>query len=103
MENQSNNLIYESGKRIFGLKKFSLMGIVFDLSNQTFQSIKISAMHPDKREQMDQEEENEMPPEHSEKREIIEHKIDEELEQSFPASDPPSYSQPGNDDIKRTD
>lgn len=26
-----------------------------------------------------------------------EEKIDEQLEQSFPASDPPSYSQPGND------
>ncbi len=33
-------------------------------------------------------------------KEKIEKKIDEELEQSFPASDPPSYSQPGNDDIK---
>ena len=30
----------------------------------------------------------------------LEQKIDEELDQSFPASDPPSYSQPGNDDIK---
>lgn len=28
-----------------------------------------------------------------------ERKIDEQIEQSFPASDPPSYSQPGNDDI----
>lgn len=26
-----------------------------------------------------------------------EKKIDEELEQTFPASDPPSYSRPGND------
>lgn len=26
-----------------------------------------------------------------------EEKIDEQLEQSFPASDPPSYSSPGND------
>lgn len=26
-----------------------------------------------------------------------ERKIDEQLEQTFPASDPPSYSQPGND------
>lgn len=26
-----------------------------------------------------------------------ERKIDEQLEQSFPASDPPSYSRPGND------
>ncbi|MEO6948221.1 MAG: hypothetical protein ABI123_01220 [Ginsengibacter sp.] len=31
----------------------------------------------------------------------LEDKIDAELEDSFPASDPPSYSQPGNDDIKR--
>jgi len=30
-----------------------------------------------------------------------ERKIDEQIEQSFPASDPPSYSQPGNDDIDR--
>lgn len=27
-------------------------------------------------------------------------KIDEQIDQSFPASDPPSYSQPGNDDVK---
>lgn len=26
-----------------------------------------------------------------------EHKIDQQLEDSFPASDPPSYSQPGNE------
>lgn len=26
-----------------------------------------------------------------------EKRIDEQLEQTFPASDPPSYSQPGND------
>lgn len=35
-----------------------------------------------------------------EEKEQIEKKIDGELDQSFPASDPPSYSQPGNDDIK---
>jgi hypothetical protein len=35
-----------------------------------------------------------------EKKQHLEEKIDEELDQSFPASDPPSYSQPGNDDIK---
>ncbi len=29
-----------------------------------------------------------------------EQKIDEQLEQTFPASDPPSYSQPGNDGIE---
>jgi|GEM_PF-1285383 len=31
---------------------------------------------------------------------IIDERVDEELEQTFPASDPPSYSVPGNDDIK---
>ncbi|MGV3762795.1 hypothetical protein [Parapedobacter sp.] len=30
-----------------------------------------------------------------------ERKIDEQIEQSFPASDPPSYSQPGNDSIEK--
>lgn len=30
-----------------------------------------------------------------------ERKIDEEIEQSFPASDPPSYSQPGNNDLEK--
>lgn len=34
-------------------------------------------------------------------REEIEKEIDRQLEQSFPASDPPSYSMPGNDDIKK--
>lgn len=29
-----------------------------------------------------------------------EREIDEQLEQTFPASDPPSFSQPGNEDIK---
>lgn len=33
-------------------------------------------------------------------KENVSQKIDEEVEQSFPASDPPSYSKPGNDDIK---
>jgi len=37
---------------------------------------------------------------HTTEKEEVEKKIDEELDQSFPASDPPSYSQPGNDDIK---
>ena len=31
----------------------------------------------------------------------LDEKIDEALEQTFPASDPPSYSQPGNKDIKK--
>ncbi len=30
-----------------------------------------------------------------------ERKIDEQLEQTFPASDPPSYSQPGNDSVEK--
>lgn len=34
-------------------------------------------------------------------REEIEKAIDEELNQTFPASDPPSYSMPGNDGIKK--
>ena len=37
---------------------------------------------------------------HKTAKEEVEKRIDEELDQSFPASDPPSYSQPGNNDIK---
>lgn len=33
----------------------------------------------------------------NDRREEKEKKIDEQIEQSFPASDPPSYSSPGND------
>lgn len=33
------------------------------------------------------------------KEDVKERKIDDQLDQSFPASDPPSYSKPGNDDI----
>jgi hypothetical protein len=66
------------------------------------QSIKILAMQQDKRELINQKEEDRKD-ETKEEKEKIEEKIDEELEQSFPASDPPSYSQPGNDDILRTD
>jgi len=36
----------------------------------------------------------------TQEKEQVEKRIDEELNQSFPASDPPSYSQPGNNDIK---
>jgi hypothetical protein len=36
-----------------------------------------------------------MPPEKGKKDK--EEEIDEELDQTFPASDPPSYSSPGND------
>lgn len=34
------------------------------------------------------------------RRQVIDERVDEELDQTFPASDPPSYSTPGNDDIK---
>lgn len=50
--------------------------------------------NPESEEKIDLEKET------IEEKERIEEKIDEELDQSFPASDPPSYSQPGNDDIK---
>jgi hypothetical protein len=59
-------------------------------------------MYQDKKEVINHKEENEKA-EETEKKEQVEEKIDEELEQTFPASDPPSYSQPGNDDILRTD
>jgi len=59
-------------------------------------------MYQDKKEVINHTEENEKA-EETEKKEQVEEKIDEELEQTFPASDPPSYSQPGNDDILRTD
>jgi len=39
--------------------------------------------------------------EEAEKIKKREREIDDEIEQTFPASDPPSYSQPGND--KKTD
>ena len=65
-------------------------------------TIKIKTMYQDKKEVINHKEE-EQNAEEAEKKEQVEEKIDEELEQSFPASDPPSYSQPGNDDILRTD
>jgi len=37
------------------------------------------------------------------KRKKQEENIDEQLEQTFPASDPPSYSQPGSDRKKNPD
>lgn len=40
------------------------------------------------------------PSEKKAERKERERKIDEQIEQSFPASDPPSYSQPGNDVVK---
>ncbi|MGN6264905.1 MAG: hypothetical protein ACTHM5_04490 [Ginsengibacter sp.] len=46
------------------------------------------------------EEKSEKKPEDIQEIQEVEKRIDEELDQSFPASDPPSYSQPGNDDIK---
>jgi len=66
------------------------------------ESIKIKAMYQDKRELINQKDKQNTP-EKKEEKEKIEEKIDEELEQTFPASDPPSYSQPGNDDITRKD
>ncbi len=53
--------------------------------------------NPDNRDADKRRQETETPAE----RDRVEEKIDEELEQSFPASDPPSYSQPGNVDIKQ--
>jgi hypothetical protein len=50
--------------------------------------------HPEKKDEKNQP---------TEKKQKVEKKIDEELEETFPASDPPSYSQPGNDDIKNCD
>lgn len=36
--------------------------------------------------------------EKEERRKKRERELDEQIEQSFPASDPPSYSKPGNED-----
>jgi transcription elongation GreA/GreB family factor len=47
----------------------------------------------DKSETADKKQSSEKQAERKER----ERKIDEQIEQSFPASDPPSYSQPGND------
>lgn len=38
--------------------------------------------------------------EKEEQRKKREKEIDEQIEQTFPASDPPSYSKPGNDSSK---
>lgn len=41
---------------------------------------------------------------HTKEKRVQERKLDEQLEQTFPASDPPSYSQPGHKiDIKDED
>lgn len=39
--------------------------------------------------------------EREEKKKKREKEIDEEIEQTFPASDPPSYSKPGNDEDEK--
>lgn len=55
---------------------------------------KIHAMDKEQQNNQDKNEEKEI---EKNKKIEVERKIDEELDQSFPASDPPSYSQPGND------
>jgi len=62
-------------------------------------SLKTEIMNKEQKDASEgSEERNAEPIEENEK---LEEKIDEELEETFPASDPPSFSQPGNDDIKR--
>ena len=56
-------------------------------------------MDRDQKNEPNEKEKNEKNSQEDKKR--LEEKIDEELEDTFPASDPPSYSQPGNDDIKK--
>lgn len=51
-------------------------------------------IHSQKNENPDQQNENHDQEIENPERE---HKIDQQLEDSFPASDPPSYSQPGNE------
>jgi hypothetical protein len=68
--------------------------------NKIYSNPKMKSMDKDKKEIEDQKKEIDENPDNQTEKERIEKKIDEELEQSFPASDPPSYSQPGNDDIK---
>ena len=46
---------------------------------------------------MNEEKKNHPDENEEEKKKRIEEEIDDEIEQTFPASDPPSYSQPGND------
>ena len=50
-------------------------------------------------EEVKKEEDKRIDNEQEEKVDERERKIDEQLEQSFPASDPPSYSRPGNDNL----
>lgn len=57
-------------------------------------------MNEEKNKNKEDQSTHKIPAENTEERERLEEKIDEELIESFPASDPPSYSQPGNDDIK---
>ncbi|WP_343561478.1 hypothetical protein [Sphingobacterium sp.] len=50
-------------------------------------------------EEVKKEEDKRIDNEQEEKVDERERNIDEQLEQSFPASDPPSYSRPGNDNF----
>lgn len=61
---------------------------------------KMKSMNKEKDENLIRKDEKDKDLETTEERKELEKRIDEELDQSFPASDPPSYSQPGNDDIK---
>jgi hypothetical protein len=61
---------------------------------------KMKSMNKEKDENLIRKDEKDKDLETKEERKELEKRIDEELDQSFPASDPPSYSQPGNDDIK---
>lgn len=53
---------------------------------------KMSDMDQDKKTASEKEKE-----EKEEKKKKRERELDEQIEQSFPASDPPSYSKPGNE------
>lgn len=46
---------------------------------------------------MDQDKKTASEKEKEEKKKKREREVDEQIEQSFPASDPPSYSKPGNE------
>ncbi|PRD47801.1 hypothetical protein [Sphingobacterium haloxyli] len=76
------------------MQKQRLQVIVLFAEGISFPAIKEDAMKdPDKNAPGRDEDQNQ---EDNERREQ-EEKIDEQLEQTFPASDPPSYSQPQND------
>jgi hypothetical protein len=75
--------------------------MAFDLNPIEYNSpSKSKIMDNARKEMLDKKKKIEQKSKGKEEKKKIEEKIDEELDQSFPASDPPSYSQPGNDDIK---